>query len=40
MAVFIAEMPYGAMVVTAFAPLVAGMIFIAVSARRARRRQH
>jgi hypothetical protein len=38
--VFIATMSYGAVVGTAFAPLLIGVIFIAVSARRARRRHH
>jgi hypothetical protein len=38
--VFIATMPYSAMVVTAFAPLVIGVIFIAVVARQGRRRRH
>jgi hypothetical protein len=38
--VYIATMPYGAVVGTAFAPLVIGVIFIAVSARQGRRRRH
>lgn len=38
--VSIAEMPYGAVVGTAFAPLVVGLIFIAVAARQGRRRRH
>jgi hypothetical protein len=37
-AVPLAEMPYGAVVGTAFAPLVIGVIFIAVASRLARRR--
>jgi hypothetical protein len=39
-AVFLAEMPYGVMVGTAFAPLIIGIIFIAVAARQGRRRRH
>jgi hypothetical protein len=40
MPVIIATMPYGAVVGTALAPLVIGVIFIAVYSRQARRRRH
>jgi hypothetical protein len=38
LAVYIATMPYSAVVTTAFAPLVVGVLFIAVAARRGRGR--
>ncbi len=37
--VFIATMPYGAVVGTAYAPLVIGVLAIAVASRQARRRR-
>ena len=36
--VYMVTMPYSAVVSTAFAPLVVGVLFIAAAARRARRR--
>ena len=38
--VFIATMPYSAVVSTAFAPLVIGILFIAVSSRQAKAKRN